>query len=137
MYRNSMRRAQELLDMFRQQLGLLKGTEMLAARQQNRLEVGQRLVRGCPANQRLAKHLRHEQPHLFTFLQGDMAKPSSRELHALRNLISEADLILETSSQGHVCAAMSLPTRAHNRRRWHPGVSELAQAASRLVGAHH
>jgi hypothetical protein len=26
-----------------------------------------------------------------------MAKPSSRELHALRNLISEADLILETS----------------------------------------
>jgi hypothetical protein len=26
-----------------------------------------------------------------------MAKPSNRELHALRNLISEADLILETS----------------------------------------
>ena len=23
----------------------------------------------CPANQRLAKHLRHEQPHLFTFLR--------------------------------------------------------------------
>ncbi len=26
-----------------------------------------------------------------------MAKPSTRELHALRNLISEADLILETT----------------------------------------
>jgi hypothetical protein len=26
-----------------------------------------------------------------------MAKPSNRELHALRNLISEADLILETA----------------------------------------
>jgi hypothetical protein len=26
-----------------------------------------------------------------------MARPSNRELHALRNLISEADLILETS----------------------------------------
>src|ERR1035438_3606783 len=25
----------------------------------------------CPANRRLAKHLRHEQPHLFTFLRSE------------------------------------------------------------------
>jgi hypothetical protein len=40
-----------------------------------------------------------------------MAKPSNRELHALRNLISEADLILETGPpmpQNRTAAARDL-----------------------------
>ena len=37
----------------------------------------------CPDNQRLAKHLRHEQPHLFTFLR-------CPGLHATNNLAERA-----------------------------------------------
>jgi transposase len=37
----------------------------------------------CPANQRLAKHLRHEQPHLFTFLR-------CPGLHATNNFAERA-----------------------------------------------
>lgn len=38
---------------------------------------------GCPDNQRLAKHLRHEQPHLFTFLR-------CPGLHATNNFAERA-----------------------------------------------
>lgn len=48
-----------------------------------------------------------------------MARPSNRELHALRNLISEADLILETS-----------PLLPENRTR---SARELLQAAIALT----
>ena len=37
----------------------------------------------CPDNQRLAKHLRHEQPHLFTFLR-------CPGLHATNNFAERA-----------------------------------------------
>ena len=59
----------ELRDRYRQ--GSLSGHGLAVAtgRLEARLD---RLLEGhfrCPANQRLAKHLRHEQPHLFTFLR--------------------------------------------------------------------
>ncbi len=46
---------------------------------------------------------------------GRMATPSSRELHALRNLISEADLFLETAPplpENRTTAARDLPRSA-------------------------
>jgi transposase len=64
-----LQQALELRDRHRQgrvsSHGLAVATGRLEARLDRWLDV--RFV--CPANQRLAKHLSHEQPHLFTFLR--------------------------------------------------------------------
>src|SRR5439155_17924775 len=60
--------ALQLRDRHQQKTISLLGLAVATGRLEARLD---RLLEGhfrSPANQRLAKHLRHEQPHLFTFL---------------------------------------------------------------------